>query len=89
MDGANAIARCRLKEKAIRVGQQVCEIDGNREITKTISRLRTGHLSGIKINPNNTKTHVKCRICSDKEHSQRHIFSYPAKLTIHTHEHTH
>ena len=59
LDDANAIARNHFKEKTIKVDQQIFEINANREITKTITRLRTAHFDGIKINIENTRTYVK------------------------------
>ena len=55
LDDANVIAHLTLKEKTIKVNQQICEIDANREITKTITRLRTGHFGGMKINADNIR----------------------------------
>ena len=57
LDDAYVIARYWLKEKTIRMDQQISEIDANREITKTITRLRTG----MKINAGNIRTFVKCQ----------------------------
>ena len=59
LDDANAIARNHFKEKTIKVDQQIFEINANREITKTITRLRTAHFDGMKINIENTRTYVK------------------------------
>ncbi|GFY56003.1 hypothetical protein TNIN_160841 [Trichonephila inaurata madagascariensis] len=57
LDDANAITRYRLKEKTIKVNQQLCEIDSHREIPKTITRLRTGHFGSMKINVDNRRTY--------------------------------
>ena len=43
LDDANAIAHYRIKEKNMRVYQQTFEIDANREITKTVTKFRSGH----------------------------------------------
>ena len=62
--------------------QQICKIDANREITKSITRLRTGHFGDMKMTADNTRTYVKFRNCSDKEISLCYIFSCPAMLAI-------
>ena len=78
LDDANVTARLRLKGKTIRVNQQICEIDANREITKTITRLRIDHFGGMKINADNTRTYLKCRSCSDEELSPTHVVNCTA-----------
>ena len=41
-DGVNAIGRFRLKENTTKKDSQVCEISANKDLTKTITRLRAG-----------------------------------------------
>lgn len=43
LDDANAIGRHRLEEKSLEMKNQTCEINVNREITKTVAILRTPH----------------------------------------------
>ncbi|GFY01410.1 RNase H domain-containing protein [Trichonephila clavipes] len=45
---ANAVTKFKLKEKSIPVKHQIFNISGDRLITKTIARLRTGHHRGMK-----------------------------------------
>ena len=47
---ANAAAKSKLREKSIQAKHQLCEINAERLITKTIIRLRTGLYRGMKIN---------------------------------------
>ncbi|GFV43844.1 RNase H domain-containing protein [Trichonephila clavipes] len=45
---ANTVANFKLREKSIPVKHQICNISGDRLITKTIARLRADHYRGMK-----------------------------------------
>ncbi|GFY69366.1 hypothetical protein TNIN_423981 [Trichonephila inaurata madagascariensis] len=77
---AISIVRYRLKEKTLMVNQKICKIDFSREITKTITRWRTDHFVGMKINVDNTRTYVKCKIVLMKDSLQAIFFNFPAIL---------
>ncbi|UYV60677.1 hypothetical protein LAZ67_1001850 [Cordylochernes scorpioides] len=49
-----------------------------RELTTTISRIRTGHFKGMKINPDMTRSYRKCNNCHNNQLTPEHI--YPAIL---------
>ncbi|UYV66882.1 K02A2.6-like [Cordylochernes scorpioides] len=55
-----------------------CEINSERKITKTKTRLRKKHYKGMAIHPNGTRTYRACNNCPGVELTPTHIFSYPA-----------
>ncbi|UYV73666.1 hypothetical protein LAZ67_11000280 [Cordylochernes scorpioides] len=57
---------------------QICEINSERKLTKTITRLRTKHYKGITIHPDSTRTYRTCNNCPGVELTPTHIFSCPA-----------
>ena len=82
LDDANVIACYWLKEKTIRVDQQISQIVAIIEIKKTVTRLRTGHFGGMKINAGNIRIYVKYRNCHYEKLSPTHIFSSPSVQDI-------
>ena len=47
------------------------------QLTKIITRLKSGHFDDMKINTDNTRICVKCRNYPGEELSPSHIFSCP------------
>ncbi|GBM79673.1 hypothetical protein AVEN_59165-1 [Araneus ventricosus] len=52
----DAVARSKLREPSIKKSFQISEINEDRNITKTITRLRTSHFKGMKIDANGVRT---------------------------------
>ncbi|UYV61053.1 PMCA [Cordylochernes scorpioides] len=61
---------------------EICEIDSERRITKTITRLRTKHYKGMTIHPDGTRIYRTCNNCSGVELTPTHIFSCPAMAAV-------
>ncbi|GFX29018.1 RNase H domain-containing protein [Trichonephila clavipes] len=72
---ANAVANFKLREK-----YQICNISGNRLITITIARLRTGHYRGMKFDRVSRRYYRNCDKCLDIELTPAHIFDCPSIL---------
>ena len=72
--------RFRLRENTTKKDSQICEINANPEITKTITRLRTGHFRGMKIKRDGSRTYRPCSNCDDIPLTPKHIFDCPAIL---------
>ncbi|GFV19373.1 RNase H domain-containing protein [Trichonephila clavipes] len=77
---ANAVPNFKLREKSIPLKHQICNISGDRLTTKTIGRLRTGRLRGMKFERDGRRTYKNCGNCLDTELTAAHIFNYPAIL---------
>ncbi|GBN82966.1 hypothetical protein AVEN_179765-1 [Araneus ventricosus] len=69
-----------LKEPSIKNSFHICEINEVRNITRTITRLRTSHFKAMRIDVNGVRTHAQCSHCPDTELSPNHIFDCPAIL---------
>ncbi|GFV71617.1 RNase H domain-containing protein [Trichonephila clavipes] len=54
------------------------ELNYSREITTTITRLRTKPFKGMKILPDGSKSYVECRHCSGMQLDPKHLFSCPS-----------
>ncbi|GFV64282.1 uncharacterized protein TNCV_1150951 [Trichonephila clavipes] len=63
-----------------RIYQLVCNISGDRRLTKTIARLRTGHHRGMMFDRDDRRTYRNCDNCLDTELTPTHIFDSPAIL---------
>ncbi|GFT95277.1 uncharacterized protein TNCV_3325871 [Trichonephila clavipes] len=68
------------RESSILVKHQLCNISGDRLMTKTISRLRAGYCREIKIDRDGRKTYRNCGNYSDTELALAHIFDCPTIL---------
>ncbi|GFX15429.1 RNase H domain-containing protein [Trichonephila clavipes] len=79
---ANSVANFKLREKSISVNHQICNISGDRLITKTIARLRTGHYRGMKFDRVGTRSYRNCDNSLDTELTPAHIFDCPAILLL-------
>ncbi|GFU95641.1 RNase H domain-containing protein [Trichonephila clavipes] len=75
---ANAVANFKLREKSIPVKHQICNISGDRLITKTIARLRIGIYRVIKIDRDDGRTYRNCGNCLDTELTPAYMFDGPA-----------
>ncbi|GFU91246.1 RNase H domain-containing protein [Trichonephila clavipes] len=74
---ANAIANqklCSTQEKKL----SLPELNYSREITTTISRLRTEHFKGMEILPDGSRSYVDCRHCPGTQLDPEHLFSCPS-----------
>ncbi|UYV78105.1 hypothetical protein LAZ67_16000132 [Cordylochernes scorpioides] len=74
---ADALAKYKIVKQKIRK-DQICEINSERKLTKTITRLRTKHYKGMTIHPDGTRTYKACNNCPGVELTPTHIFSCPA-----------
>ena len=74
----NAIADFKLREKLYPTKNQICKINADRLINKTIVKLRMGLHREIRIDREGKKHHRKCDNCSETELTQDHIFNSPA-----------
>ncbi|GFS66987.1 RNase H domain-containing protein [Trichonephila clavipes] len=79
---ANAVKNFKLKGKSIPVKHQICNISGNRFITKTIARPRTGHYRGMKLDRDGRRSYRNCDNCLDTELTPVHIFDCPAVIAV-------
>ncbi|GFW82806.1 uncharacterized protein TNCV_3493761 [Trichonephila clavipes] len=79
---ANDITNFKLREKSIPVKHQICHISEGRliYITKTFTRLRTGHLRVMQFDRDGIRTYRNCDNCLDIELTPAHIFDCPAIL---------
>ncbi|GFU56132.1 uncharacterized protein TNCV_711941 [Trichonephila clavipes] len=57
---------------------QLCNISGNRLVTKSIARGRRGHHRGMKINRDGRRTYRNCDTCLNTELTLAHILDCPA-----------
>ncbi|GFW40828.1 uncharacterized protein TNCV_4368761 [Trichonephila clavipes] len=64
--------------ESIPVKYKLCNINGNRLVSKTVDRLRTDHNRGVKIDRDGRRTYKNCDNCSDTELTRAHIFDCPA-----------
>ena len=78
LQDGNAITKSILRENSIQVKHQLCEINADRLITKTIIRLRNGHYRGMKISKEGGRVYRNCNICPYTRLTTCHIFEYPA-----------
>ena len=77
----NNMAKSKLKNKAVKLKHQICELNTSRTLANILTRLRTRHLRGMKIQKGGSKKHLTCRNCgSDTELSPELLFSCPANL---------
>ncbi|UYV79041.1 hypothetical protein LAZ67_17000838 [Cordylochernes scorpioides] len=76
---ADALAKYKIIKQKIRK-DQICEINSERKLTKTITRLRTKHYKGMAIHPDSTRTYRACNNCPGVELTPTHIFSCPAMV---------
>ncbi|UYV79184.1 hypothetical protein LAZ67_17001401 [Cordylochernes scorpioides] len=74
---ADALAKYKIIKQKIRK-DQICEINSERKLTKTIARLRTKHYKEMTIHPDGTITYRACNNCPGVELTPTHIFSCPA-----------
>ncbi|UYV64195.1 hypothetical protein LAZ67_2007019 [Cordylochernes scorpioides] len=74
---ADALAKYKIIKKK-KKKDQICEINSERKLTKTITRLRTKHYKGMTIHPDGTRTYKACNNCPGVELTPTHIFSCPA-----------
>ncbi|GFX11664.1 RNase H domain-containing protein [Trichonephila clavipes] len=79
---ANAVANFKLREKSIPVKHQICNISGDRLITKAIAKLRTGRYRGMKFDGDGRRSYQNFDNCLDTELTSAHIFDCPAILAI-------
>ncbi|GFW57723.1 RNase H domain-containing protein [Trichonephila clavipes] len=77
---ANAVENFKLRDKSIPVKHQICNVSGDRIITKTIARLRTDHYRGIKFDWDGRRSNKSCDNCLDTELTPVHIFDCTAIL---------
>ncbi|UYV72301.1 Transposase [Cordylochernes scorpioides] len=68
---ANIIAKLITKTK---IPQPICNLNINRELTTTISRIRTGHFKGMKKNPDMTRSYRNCNNCHNTQLTPDHIY---------------
>ncbi|GFS96420.1 RNase H domain-containing protein [Trichonephila clavipes] len=80
LDDANAVAKHRIMNHTFKK-PLVTEFDCPRIITSTIARLRTGHLKGMKIHPDKTRSYVQCKHCPDLQLTPNHILECPTVAT--------
>ncbi|GFU17179.1 RNase H domain-containing protein [Trichonephila clavipes] len=73
---ANAVAKQKLCSNP-RKKLSLPELNYSREITATITRLRTKHFKGMKILPDGFRSYVECRHCSGAQLDPKHCFSCP------------
>ncbi|GFV83315.1 uncharacterized protein TNCV_1900411 [Trichonephila clavipes] len=59
------------------VKHQICNISGDRLITKTIARIRTALHRRMEFDRDGGKTYRNCDICLDTELTSAHIFDCP------------
>ncbi|GFW72164.1 RNase H domain-containing protein [Trichonephila clavipes] len=72
---------CILQWIPAHVNIEVTEFDCPRIITSTIARLRTEHLTGMKIHPDKTRSYVQCKHCPDLQLTPNHILECPTVAT--------
>ena len=74
---ANAVAKRKLCHNS-KKKFSLPELNYDRAITTTIARLRTGHLKGMKILPDGSRTFPKCKHCPDIQLDPTHVLSCPS-----------
>ncbi|XP_042899089.1 uncharacterized protein [Parasteatoda tepidariorum] len=74
---ANAVARHRLLPHSVRK-PLITDFDCSRILTSTITRLRTNHFKGMKILPNEIRTYIPCKNCTEVQLTPDHILECPA-----------
>ncbi|UYV60357.1 hypothetical protein LAZ67_1000940 [Cordylochernes scorpioides] len=74
---ADALSKYKIIKQKIRI-DQICEINSERKLTKTITRLRKKHYKGMALHPDGTRTYRACNNCPVVELTPTHIFSCPA-----------
>ncbi|GFX60884.1 alpha-2 adrenergic receptor [Trichonephila clavipes] len=74
------ITNFKLRAKSIPVKPQTCNISGDRLITKTIDKQRTGHYRGIKFDKDDRRTNRNWDNCLATELTPAHIFDCLAIL---------
>ncbi|UYV63554.1 hypothetical protein LAZ67_2004645 [Cordylochernes scorpioides] len=67
-----------------KIPQPICNLNINRELTTIISRIRTGHYKGMKINPDMTRSYRNCNNCYNTQLTPDHI--YPASPLYDRHQ---
>ncbi|GFU58506.1 uncharacterized protein TNCV_697651 [Trichonephila clavipes] len=77
---ANAVENFKLRKNSIPLRHQICNISGDRLITKTIARLRTGNYRGMKFDRDGRRSYRNCDNCLDTELTSAYIFDCPAIL---------
>ncbi|GBM16387.1 hypothetical protein AVEN_129711-1 [Araneus ventricosus] len=55
----DAVAKSKLRKTSIKKSFQICKINEDRNITKTITRLRTSHFKGMGKDVNGVRTYVQ------------------------------
>ncbi|UYV65749.1 RBM47 [Cordylochernes scorpioides] len=60
---------------------QICDINAEKRITKTITKLRMKHYKGMTIHPDGTRTYRRCKNFPGVELKPTHIFSCPVMAT--------
>lgn len=81
LDNADNIARYRLQNISVEKKYPLCEINANRKIIKTMTRLRTRHFTDLKINLDPTRSYKTYNNCPKEGLSPEHIFSCPPVFT--------
>ncbi|GFX13590.1 RNase H domain-containing protein [Trichonephila clavipes] len=76
---ANAVAKQKLCSNP-RKKFSLPELNYSREITTTITRLRTKYFKGMKILPDGSRSYVECRHCSGTQLDPKHHFSCPSPV---------
>ena len=71
---ANAVARHQLCS-GLRKKWCFPELNPDRGITSTISRMRTLHMRGMKIMPDGTRTYAECKHCTGVQLDPRLLFN--------------
>ncbi|GFU40736.1 RNase H domain-containing protein [Trichonephila clavipes] len=71
---ANAVAKQKLCSNP-RKKISLPELNYSREITSTITRLRTKHFKGMEILPDGSRSYVECRHCPGPQIDPKHLFS--------------
>ena len=72
----NAVAKSKLKNKAVKLKHQICEINTSRTLGNSLTRLKKKkNLRGMKVQKDGTIRYLPCRNCgSDTELSPEHFF---------------
>lgn len=76
---ANAAAKRRIFDSKFSK-PSIPDLNCPRHLSSIVARLRTGHLKGMKIAPDNTRSYVPCGNCSDAELTPEHIFDCQAVI---------
>ncbi|UYV73668.1 K02A2.6-like [Cordylochernes scorpioides] len=74
---ADNLAKYKVIQPKIR-RDQICGMNSERKLTKTITRLRTKHYKEMTIHPDGTRTYRTFNNCPGVELTPTHIFSCPA-----------